>query len=162
MMDKQGVYTLLNQAQIPYEVYEHAPVYTIEDLDALRLPQAEQIVKNLFLRDDKKRNFYLVSVPGHRAVNLKALAERIPSRKLSFASEADLWERLRLEKGHVTPLGILNDERKEIVVVFDRALQGRQIGIHPMENTATIFMVFEDVLRLVKEHGNPVVLCDLD
>ncbi len=161
-MDKQGIYTLLNQAHIPYEVYEHSPVYTIEDLDALHLPQAEQIVKNLFLRDDKKKYFYLVSVPGHRSVNLKALAERIPSRKLSFASQADLWERLRLEKGHVTPLGILNDEQKEVTVVFDRALQGRQIGIHPMENTATIFLAFADVLKLVEEHGNPVVMCELD
>ena len=161
-MDKQGVYTLLNQAHISYEVYEHPPVYTIADLDMLHLPRAEKIVKNLFLRDDKKKNFYLVSMPGHRSVNLKALAERIPSRKLSFASQADLWERLRLEKGHVTPLGILNDERKEVVVVFDRALQDRQIGIHPMENTATIFLAFEDVRRLVEEHGNPVVLCDLD
>jgi len=112
------------------------------------------------LRDDRKKNFYLVSVPGHRSINLKTLAERIPSRKLSFASEADLWEWLRLEKGHVTPLGVLNDEQKDVIVVFDRALRGQQIGIHPMENTATIFLAFEDVRRLVEEHGNPVVLCD--
>lgn len=112
------------------------------------------------MRDDRKKNFYLVSVPGHRSINLKTLAERIPSRKLSFASEADLWEWLRLEKGHVTPLGVLNDEQKDVIVVFDRALRGQQIGIHPMENTATIFLAFEDVRRLVEEHGNPVVLCD--
>lgn len=161
-MDKQGVYILLNQAHIPYEVYEHPPVYTIEDLDTLHFPQAEKIVKNLFLRDDKKKNFYLVSVPGHRSVNLKALAERIPSRKLSFACQADLWEWLRLEKGHVTPLGVLNNEQKDVIVVFDRALLGQKIGIHPMENTATIFLACGDVLRLVEEHGNPVVLCDLD
>ena len=161
-MDKQATYTLLNQAHIPYAVYEHPPVYTIADLDALHLPQAERIVKNLFLRDDRKKNFYLVSVPGHRSINLKTLAERIPSRKLSFASEADLWEWLRLEKGHVTPLGILNDEQGKVIAVFDRALQGRQIGIHPMENTATIFLSFEEVLRLVEEHGNPVMLCNFE
>ena len=161
-MDRQSVYTLLNQAHISYEVYEHPPVYTIEDLDMLHLPQAEKIVKNLFLRDDKKKNFYLVSVPGHRSVNLKTLAERIPSRKLSFASQADLWEWLRLEKGHVTPLGVLNNEQKDVIVVFDRALLGQKIGIHPMENTATIFLACEDVLRLVEEHGNPIVMCDLD
>ena len=161
-MDKQAVYTFLNQAHIPYAVYEHPSVYTIADLDALHLPRAEQIVKNLFLRDDRKKNFYLVSVPGHRSINLKTLAERIPSRKLSFASEVDLWEWLRLEKGHVTPLGILNNEQRDVIAVFDRALQGRQIGIHPMENTATIFLAFADVLRLVEEHGNPVVLCDFN
>ena len=162
MIDKQAIYTLLNQAHIPYAVYEHPPVYTIADLDALHLPRAEQIVKNLFLRDDRKKNFYLVSMPGHRSINLKTLAERIPSRKLSFASQADLWEWLRLEKGHVTPLGILNNEQKDVIAVFDCALQGRQIGIHPMENTATIFLAFADVLKLVEEHGNPVVMCDFN
>ena len=162
MIDKQAIYTQLNQAHIPYAVYEHPPVYTIADLDALHLPQAERIVKNLFLRDDRKKNFYLVSVPGHRSINLKSLAERIPSRKLSFASQTDLWELLRLEKGHVTPLGIFNNEQKDVIAVFDCALQGRQIGIHPMENTATIFLAFADVLKLVEEHGNPVVMCDFN
>lgn len=162
MIDPQALYTLLDREGIAYEVFEHEPVYTIEDLDAQHLPQAERIVKNLFLRDDKKKHYYLVTVPGHRSINLKELATRIPSRKLSFASEADLMDLLGLEKGHVTPLGVLNDTEKNVTVVIDRVLAGSVIGIHPMVNTATIFLACEDVLRLVRAHGNPLVLCDLD
>ena len=162
MIDKKGIYDLLDRYQFVYEAYEHPPVYTIEELDALNLPHSEQIVKNLFLRDDKKKNYYLVTVPGHKTVNLKSLSERIPSRKLSFASEESLRELLMLERGHVTPLGVLNNAQKNVIVVFDKSLQNRRIGVHPMENTATVFIAFEDVKKLVEDHGNAVVMCDFD
>jgi Ala-tRNA(Pro) deacylase len=152
----------LDEYHLKYEAYEHPAVYTIEEMDALDIPHKDLIVKNLFLRDDKKKNFYLVTVNGHKTIDLKSLSEKIPSRKLSFANEEKLIEMLSLEKGHVTPLGVLNNEEKNVIVVFDSSLRGQKIGIHPMENTATVFIAFEDVHKLIKEHGNPVVMCDLD
>ena len=162
MIDKKDIYDLLDQPQFHYEVYEHAAVYTIEELDALNIPYKDQIVKNLFLRDDKKKNYYLVTVPGHKIVNLKRLSDRISSRKLSFADEETLMRLLKLEKGHVTPLGVLNDAQKNVIVVFDRSLQNQRIGIHPMENTATVFISCKDVQKLINDHGNTVVMCDFD
>lgn len=162
MLDKQGTYDLFDKHQFAYEAYEHSPVYTIEGLDALNLPHSEEVVKNLFLRDDRKKNYYLVTVSGHKTVNLKILSERISSRKLSFASEEALRELLMLERGHVTPLGVLNNTQKNVVVVFDKSLQNQRIGIHPMENTATVFIAFEDIIKLIKDHGNTVVMCDFD
>ncbi|WP_283609941.1 prolyl-tRNA synthetase associated domain-containing protein [Faecalispora anaeroviscerum] len=162
MLDKKDTYDLLDKHQLIYEAYEHPAVYTIEELDALNIPHSEQIAKNLFLRDDKKRNYYLVTVPGHKTVNLKSLSERISSRKLSFASEESLGELLMLERGHVTPLGVLNNTQKNVIVVFDKSLQNQRIGIHPMENTATIFIAFEDVKKLIEDHGNTIVMCDFD
>lgn len=162
MIDKKSTYELLEKYKFIYEVYEHAAVYTIEELDALNIPHSDKIVKNLFMQDDKKKNYYLVTVPGHKTVNLKSLSERIPSRRLSFASEESLRKLLMLERGHVTPLGVLNNTQKNVIVVFDKCLQNQQVGIHPMENTATIFIAFEDIKKLIEDHGNPVVMCDFD
>ncbi|HEX3037656.1 MAG TPA: prolyl-tRNA synthetase associated domain-containing protein [Oscillospiraceae bacterium] len=161
-LNKEDTYALLDSYHIAYESYEHDAAYTIEDLDKMNIPHKEWIVKNLFLRDDKKRNYYLVTVPGYKTVDLKKLSEKIPSRKLSFANEEALFELLALKKGHVTPLGILNNTHKNVIVVFDNVLQGQKIGIHPMENTATVFLDFENVVKLIEEHGNPVVMCDID
>lgn len=36
---------------------------------ALHYPDAE--AKNIFVRDDKKRNYYLITVKGDKKVNLK-------------------------------------------------------------------------------------------
>lgn len=162
MLDKKGTYALLDKYHFMYKAYEHPAVYTIEELDALNIPHKEHIVKNLFLRDDKKKNYYLVTVPGHKTVNLKGLSEKIQSRKLSFASEEKLRELLMLEKGHVTPIGVLNNLQRNVIVVFDNSLRGQQMGIHPMENTATVFLDFEDVMKLIEDHENAVVMCDFD
>lgn len=161
MIDKKGIYELFKRNKITYEIYEHDPAYTIEELDDLKIPNSDRIAKNLFLNDDKKQNYYLVTVPGKKTVNLKELSKQIPSRRLSLASEDSLKNLLMLERGHVTPLGIFNNTQKNVIVVFDQCLLNQKIGIHPMENTATIFVAFSDIKRLIEEHGNPVIMCDI-
>ena len=62
-----------------------------------------------------------------------------------------------------TPLGILNDEERKVQVFLDREfLEGRKlIGVHPNENTATVWLKTEDLLDIIKEHGNPVQVLEL-
>jgi Ala-tRNA(Pro) deacylase len=162
MLDKKDLYALLDSRHISYENFDHPAVYTMEEARLQDIPYDEKVVKNLFLRDDKKRNYYLVAIAGNKTVNLKELSDQLQSRKLGFASEADLWEYLKLEKGSVTPVGILNNTQKNVIMVFDNDLIGEKIGIHPMENTATIILDFEDVKRLIEEHGHTIVMCDFD
>ena len=83
--------------------------------------------------------------------------------KLSFASEQRLQTYLGLTKGSVTPLGILNDAECCVEVVFDRELiRKSRLGVHPNENTATLWISFEDLLNLVKQHGNPIHMLDIE
>ena len=161
MLSKRDLYALLDGRGTVYEAVEHPAVSTMEELDALDLPGADRVLKNLFLRDDKKRNWYLVSLPGHGTLDLKVLRRRLQSRPLSLAGAGDLERLLHVKPGHVTPLAALNDDARAVTVVLDAALEGRTVGVHPMENTATDFLYLEDVAALVREHGIPVVLCDL-
>ena len=108
-MNKQELYQFLDEQKIEYSVIEHAPVYTVEEAEKLCLPHPEAGAKNLFLRDDKKRNYYLLTVRDALPIDLKQFQERIGSRRLSFASEEDLMRFLALKKGAVTPFGVLND-----------------------------------------------------
>jgi Ala-tRNA(Pro) deacylase len=71
-------------------------------------------------------------------------------------------EIMGLERGHVTPFGVLNDKERKVTVVFDQTLQDKTLGIHPMENTASVFVAFDEVKKLIEAHGNPIVICDLD
>lgn len=61
-MNKEEIYAFLDECQIAYEDFEHPAVYTVEQADALNLPYPEAGAKNLFLRDDKKQNYYLLTV----------------------------------------------------------------------------------------------------
>lgn len=43
-------------------------------------------------------------------------------------------------------------------VVFDAALGDEAVrGVHPVENTATVFVAFADLEAFIRAHGNAVV-----
>ena len=64
---------------------------------------------------------------------------------------------LKLDPGSVTPFGLLNDIDKEVKLFIDEDFEGGVMGVHPNDNTATIWLKSEDLIRLIKEHGNKVI-----
>lgn len=70
-MNKHEVYDHLDKLNIWYEVTEHKAVFTMDEISSVELPYPEAEAKNLFIRDDKKRNYYLITVKGPKKVNLK-------------------------------------------------------------------------------------------
>ncbi|WP_373482797.1 prolyl-tRNA synthetase associated domain-containing protein [Acetobacterium sp.] len=161
-IEKQGVLDLLDDAKISYRSVEHQAVYTIDEMKKLNLPDADCIAKNLFVRDDKKKHFYLISVQEEKQVDLKNLRETIGSRRLSFASEKDLQEIMGLEKGSVTPFGVFNDKNKRVAVFIDERFNNRIIAIHPNENTMTVWLKTADLVELLRTHGSSVEIINLE
>ena len=146
---QEEVLSLLRSRGIGFEEMHHPPVYTIDEMLALDMPDQEHIAKNLFLRDDKKRNYYLVVSREDRKVDLKALREVLGSRPLSMASENDLWDFLKLRKGAVTPFGVLNDPERRVSVTIDSFFQGSVLGIHPNDNTCTVWIGSDDLVSVI-------------
>ncbi|MBQ6583301.1 MAG: prolyl-tRNA synthetase associated domain-containing protein [Mogibacterium sp.] len=153
---KQQVYDLLNEKGIPYKAIEHEAVYTMEGVAALDLPEEGNIAKNLFLRDGKKKNYFIIVVAGEERMNLKALGEQLGVRGLSFAPEKYMEEYLGLTPGAVSPLGVLNDQEHRVKVYVDERFRGGVIAVHPNENTASIWLDAEDLVRLLLETGTAV------
>lgn len=151
----------LTERNIPYQLWEHPAVYTIEEMDALDLPAPEAVVKNLFLRDAKGRRYFLVVLSKEKQADLRALGERL-GVKLSFASSERLAACMGLEKGSVTPFGVLNDQERKVEVLLDQDLRTRPlVAVHPNENTATVALAPEDLLQVLEDHGNPVTWLEL-
>ena len=71
----------------------------------------------------------------------------------AFASESDLEAILGLGKGEVTPFGLLNDQEHRTVFVLDSFFSEGIIGIHPNDNTATVFLKTSDLLSILSENG---------
>lgn len=155
-MNKTEIYKFLSEHHIKYEATEHKAVFNMEELNALELPHPEWDAKNLFIRDDKKQNYYLITVKGDKRINLKEFRKSQQLRPLTFASEEDLMKHLQLIPGSVSPLGILNDKSKRVHFYLDSDFVGNMIGIHPNENTATVWMEADQLVHIIQEHGNPV------
>ena len=162
MYGKAETLVLLDREEIAYELYEHVAVYTVAEAGAAGIPHRELGAKNLFLRDDKHRAYYLVCLPDEKNVSLREVQERLGSRRLSFASEKDLRSMLGLVPGAVTPLGALNDVERRVEVVIDQALvDAGHLTVHPCDNTATVLLATSDLIALLRERGHDVRVVDL-
>ncbi|MFQ1929001.1 prolyl-tRNA synthetase associated domain-containing protein [Aeromonas veronii] len=163
-----AIYSLLDQLAIPYQRFDHPPVFTCEEASKLLpdLPAAK--TKNLFLRDPKsERLFLVVSQEDHR-VDLKALAAMLGVKRLSFGSPERLDAVLGLTPGSVTLLAMVRDREKAVELVVDEAIwQAEQVQCHPLVNTATLIIRLNDVRRLLTHLDReaivmrlPVATCD--
>ena len=153
-MNKAETYKYLTEKGIKYEITEHKAVFNMEELNTIELPYPEWDGKNLFVRDDKKRNYYLITVKGEKRVDLKVFRKQHELRALSFASAEDLLAIMGLTPGSVTPLGILNDSEHKVHFYIDSEFSGNLIGVHPNDNTATVWLQADDLISLIREHGN--------
>lgn len=160
-MNKEETYAFLKENNIEFEAVEHKAVFNMDELGTIELPHPEWEAKNLFVRDDKKRNYYLITVKGMKRVDLKDFRRKHGLRALSFASADDLLEIMKLTPGSVTPLGLLNDSEHRVKFYLDAEFKGGMMGVHPNDNTATVYMKAADVLRLIIEHGSEAELAEI-
>ncbi len=152
-MTKEEFYKYLNTKNIWYEITKHQAVYSMKDLEEVNLPYPEGNAKNIFLIDDKKESYYLLIIKGNKKVNLKKFKKENKTRTLSLATSQDLKKIMKLSPGSVTPLGLLNDKEKIVKAYVDRNLitPYNIIGIHPNDNTETLWLKTSDLLDFLKE-----------
>ena len=162
-MNKQEIYDYLKQNGLWHEITEHTAVYNMAELAEVDIPYPEADAKNLFVRDDKKRNYYLITVKGDKRVDLKEFRRAYETRNLSFASSEDLMAMMHLIPGAVTPLGILNDDERKVILYLDQGfLDGDGlIGVHPNDNTATVWLKTQDLVNIIRNHGNEIHIVQL-
>ena len=162
-MNKQEIYTYLQNKGYWHEITEHPAVYNMAEVAELEMPYPESDAKNLFVRDDKRRNYYLITVMAHKKVNLKDFKKNYGTRSLTFASPEELMDIMGLIPGAVTPLGVLNDTEHKVKVYLDKDFlnEPKRIGVHPNDNTATVWLHTEDLMEIIQSHGTELECVEL-
>ena len=161
MLSKEQTCEALRTMGIEFERVDHPAVCNMAEMAKIDLPHPEAEAKNLFLRDDRREHFFLLTVRGDRRVDLKEFRRARQTRPLRFASEEELSSLLGLIPGAVTPLGVLNDAEHRVKFFLDRAFAGGLVGVHPNDNTATLWLRAEDLIRVVRDHGHEIEYIDL-
>lgn len=155
MTRREAVIHYLEQHQIPFEIYEHPPVPTVEEA----LPYWKDIdsahCKNLFFRNHKGNRHYLVILDHRRQLNIRELEQKLKQGKISFASPQRMEKYLGLSAGSVSVFGIINDHENHVHLFIDSALQSAEhISFHPNENNATLVISFASFMRFLESSGN--------
>ena len=142
----ESLYKLLKDLKIEFHVFEHPPLFTVNDSKKYRENMRGFHIKNLFLRDKKKRS-YLVIAHEDSVIDLNLLTERIRSARLSFGSKERLFEELGVFPGSVTPLSVVNNKKKDINIFLDTKMSGQDtIFCHPLVNDRTISLSYNSLL----------------
>ena len=142
------IYKFLTQLGIDYQKINHQSVSTVEEAMFINEQIDGVACKNLFF-------IYMMTV--EKRADLKYIAKQIGSKRLSFASDEELVELLKLIPGSVTPLGIINDN-KRVKILIDRELRAQRLLIHPNINTATISITYDDLLLFINACGNEYLI----
>ena len=157
-IDKSAaVYDRFEKLGINYERVDHPAVYTMEEMDSLGIFNRGVVGKNLFLRDNKGHRHFLIFVFGDKHVNLESVQNELGIKHVSFGSAERLDKYLGLTKGSVSPLGAINDTEAAVEFIIDNEFKNYPcIGVHPNQNTSTVWLSFEDLIKVIKENGNKI------
>lgn len=157
MNPQEKVFEMLNALNIEYQIINHPAVFTVEDMGNLNITQYGDVCKNLFLSDANGKRYFRVVLDKDKKADLKSIQKQLGCTRLSFVSEERLLKYLNLQKGEVTPLGIINDPDAFVEVVLDNDLAGKnKLGFHPNDNTATIWISFDALNKIIKQNGNMI------
>ena len=144
---EQKLYKKLEELNIKIEKQAHEAVHTIEEILKLDVRLDGMGLKNLFVKD-KFDNRYMIVVEENKRVDLKKIKENLDLNKLSFCKEDELRNILKIEPGSVTPLAAINDDENEVTIILDEDMVDKNILVHPLVNTATIKINYNDMIKL--------------
>ncbi|MBN2899040.1 MAG: prolyl-tRNA synthetase associated domain-containing protein [Clostridia bacterium] len=156
-MKAQKVYDVLKDLAIDFNIIEHEAAFTVEEMEKVLPEMDAQVCKNLFLRDQKGKQHYLVVMPKEKPFNLKDFEAKQGLGKMSFASEERLQKYLDVPSGSVSPFGLLNDTNAHVIVYMDAALRNyAEVGVHPNVNNATVTFSSKDLEKFMASLENEV------
>lgn len=141
MDNSAAILTALDRMGIPYTLYGHKPMWTIDDcLDNPQMDRrAATMPKNVFLCNRQQTDFYLLLLAPEKAFRTAVVSKLLGVSRLSFAPPDKLPEMLGLTMGAVSPLGLLFDRQKRVRLVMDRALLAfPRLWFHPGVNTGSV------------------------
>ena len=152
---------------IAYTRADHVPLRTVKDSKKvqgqfLSSKQGGGHIKNLYLRDNKKRNVLLVAEQD-RQIDLKTLNSKLGTGRLSFGSAERLMENLGVRSGAVTPLSMINGVKTGVQLFVDSELKNcKQIYVHPLVNDRTLGITLEGLQAFFEKIKVEPVWVDLE
>lgn len=161
---EERVYDLLERLGVPFERVDHDAVGTIEGCAEIEKLLDIEICKNLFLRNSKGDQYYLLMLPGGKHLVTKDLAKKIGSTRLSFGTPEKMEEYLDITPGSVSVLGLMNDHENNIQLLVDNDIKKWEyFGCHPCINTSSLKIKTADLFsKILPAVEHEPVFVDID
>jgi Ala-tRNA(Pro) deacylase len=160
--DRNKLLEILAELNISYDLFEHPPTPTIEAALAYWGKMDSTHCKNLFFRNHKGNQHYLVIFEHSQQLDIQYLEKKLNQGKLSFASEKRLAKYLGVKPGSVSLFGLINDTENHVYVFLDKKLLSSEfLSFHPNDNTASLKISKEDFFKFLEWTGNSYEFLEL-
>ena len=172
MTREETVYAYLREHGIEYTCYNHPEGKTIDEAKRWWHDDGSVHCKNIFMRNHKGNQHYLICFPCDKELDIHDLEARLKASlqaqglpscgKLSFASAERMMKYLGVRPGSVSLFTLVNDANHEVTLFVDRQLlNAEKVSFHPNDNRASLVITRDDMLRFIREVGNPYEVVDL-
>lgn len=151
---QQKVELFLQTHGIPYTCYNHPEGKTIEEAQRWWRKDGSVHCKNIFMRNHKGTQHYLICFDCHHNLAIHDLEQRLKQSlqaagqpapgKLSFASPERMMRYLGVEPGSVSPFGLINDEQHHVILFLDKHMETAEtFSFHPNDCRGTVVITKE-------------------
>ncbi len=162
MRGQQQVYDYLASCGITFDYYEHPEAPTIEIASQFYRGEGTVLCKNLFFRNHKGNKHYLVIMDSRHNMDIHDIEYKLHQGKLSFASPERMMKYLGVRPGSVSLFTLVNDVNHEVILFVDnQLLQAEKVSFHPNDNTASLVISKDDMLKFIERIENKYEFLDL-
>jgi Ala-tRNA(Pro) deacylase len=152
----------LTKHNINYILHSHPAVFTVPEAQKHCGHISGTHCKNLFLKNKKSGQLYLVTIPSEKSLDLNGFRKMIDAPKVRFAGPEELSEILGIKAGAVSPINLVNDVNNKVIFIVDKKVwNAEEVCCHPNINTETLQIPGLDFQKLIKATGNRIDIRNL-
>ncbi|MCA9386862.1 aspartate--tRNA ligase [Candidatus Dojkabacteria bacterium] len=138
--------SLLDAENIDYKYEEHQPTPTSQDAANFRGKDLSEGVKALILVGKKSGKNFMVTIPGDKKLDTKALKDEI-GEEVTFEKPEVILEKFGVRVGGVPPFGIIFD----IPTYFDESiLNSDEVAFSAGKDSISIYLSSKDLEKALK------------
>lgn len=139
----------LKECGIYFDIVTHSPVFTLEECQAVNKMLNGIICKNLLLKTDSGKVFYLLMIRDDKRFVTKDISKKLGCSRLSFAAGGYMESMLNTSPGSLSVTSLIFDKEKKVALAIDSdVLREEYICCHPSDNSATLKIRTADVLNV--------------
>lgn len=139
----------LDEKGIKYDIVTHSPVFTLDECKAVNKMIGGIICKNLLLKTDSGKIFYLLMIKDDKRFVTKDVSKKLGCSRLSFASGEYMENLLNTSPGSLSVTSLVFDSEKKVSLAIDRdVIEEEYICCHPSDNSATLKIKTEDIINV--------------
>lgn len=160
---ERPVLAILDEMGIEYTRYEHISAKTMQACEGIGAPVGAQHFKNLFLCNRARTAYCLLLMRADKPFHTSDISKKLGVSRLSFCTDEQLYERLNLLPGSVTPMALYHPTARDIIVAIDRDVANMEmVCVHPCVSTASLAIKFSDLVSYIERMGNEIKYVDIE